>query len=203
MQSTLKRQCRPRLVHLLLTLGALCLAGAPATVAAQNVAEAPTSGTMTGTVNGEETEWRTVVLTTPDGEQNTASFTRMEMGPLTLFDFTLQGHQGNDYVKHALALSFGVFDEADLADCPCTIGDATATYWTTDSMFGQLYAGPVSLVIEAATKHADDHYSLEGTFAGSLVYMESAGNVDEDDLLEVDVSFGIERVDAEDLDLGS
>lgn len=202
MRNSLKSRFGPARLDLLFKAAALCFF-ALGSAFAQSVAEAPASGTMKGTLDGVETEWRTVVLEVPDGEQNTASFTRLAIGPVTLFDFTIQGHQGNEYVKNALALSFGVMNEAELADCPCEIRDATASYWTTESMFGKLYGGPVTLVIEKAVKLDDDHYSLEGSFSGSLVFMESAGNVDEDDILEVDVTFAIERVDGQDMDLNN
>lgn len=190
----------PRLLSILLALGLLAFTGSSL---AQNVAAAPTSGTLTGTLDGQEIEWRTVILDTPDGEQNTASANRMTVGPMTMLDFTLQGSQGDEYVKGALALSFGVFGAAGLEDCPCEIADATATYWTTGSMFGSFYTGPVTLVIDSAVQTAEDRWSLTGSFEGTLAFTETIPDVDEDDTVSIAVTFTVGRADVVELELGN
>lgn len=168
---------------------------------AQNVAEAETTGTITGTLNGEEFAWRTVLFDTPDGDQNTASYNRMSMGPITLFDFSLQGHFEDKFSEKAIVLEFAVFNEDDLLNCPCTFDDGGAMFFTTASMFGKVYVADGTLTLEMVEKLDDDTYAMSGTFVGEGVFMESAGNVDEENIMEFNINFSIDRVSAVDIEL--
>ena len=168
---------------------------------AQNVAAAETTGTITGTLNGEEFAWRTVLFDTPEGEQNTASYNRISMGPFTLFDFSLQGHFEDKFSEQAIVLGFAVFNEDDLLACPCTFDEGEAMYFTTSSMFGQVYVADGTLILETVEKLNDDTYAMTGTFVGEGVFMESAGQVDEENIMEFNINFSIERVSAVDIEL--
>lgn len=169
--------------------------------AAQNVAAAETTGTITGTLNGEEFAWRTVLFETPEGDQNTASFNRMAMGPITLFDFSLQGHFADQFTEQAIVLGFAIFNEDDLLHCPCTFDDAEAMYFTTSSMFGNVYVADGTLTVETAEKLDDDTYALSGTFVGEGIFMESPTNIDNDNVMEFHIDFSIDRVSAFDIEL--
>ena len=152
------------------------------------------TGTIQATLGGEERSWNTRGFETPDGYQATSSWSLISDIAASL---ALQGYTDDSFqVEEILSVEFaslGGFPN----DCPCTFAHAEVGYWTTSSMFGDVYLtdeGEVTLT--SVEQLGEDTYRIEGTFRGTLTFEEDVVDdiSDPDNTLEVEGSFVIERL---------
>ena len=154
-------------------------------------ADATTTGIITGSLGGEETTWRTVELDNGEAQINTATLTLfMDI----LHTYTLQGHQDDQMVEGAVAISF-VSYSAPLADCPCEL-TGEITYWTTTSAFRDLYTTDVATITVLEAEEVDvGVWRVGGTADGQLEYYESLTTGEPTgETMAVSLEFSIDRV---------
>ena len=194
----MKRRSVPSSAKLLVLVLAGCLL--PGAAGAQNLANASPSGTISGTLAGEQTEWHTFEIPVGDSVQNTASYLRM-MGEEGPHSYTVQGHRGSSYTLHSLSITFDTIF-GPLVDCPCT-AEGEVMYLPTSSMFSDIYmAEDATIQIDEVVDNGDGSYAMSGTVQATLLLYPSPGAQPvEGDTTDVDLTFDIDRMSEEILDL--
>jgi len=159
--------------------------------------DAEQTGTITGTVDGVQMEWRTVETDTEEGPQGSAHYVVM-LG--TMYDYTLQGHQGDSLVEGAIAIVFSSFT-GPVADCPCQL-TGEINYWTTSSAFNDLYLTTDAVItVHEAEEVSEGIWRLVGTAEGQLDYYESLMRPEPSgEPVPVMLEFEIDRVRGGDLE---
>ncbi|MFA5551311.1 MAG: hypothetical protein WDA03_06800 [Trueperaceae bacterium] len=155
------------------------------------LAEAVTTGIITGNLGGEETSWRTVELDSGEAQLHTSTLTvLMDI----LYTYTLQGHQDDQLVEGAVAISF-VSYSAPLADCPCEL-TGEITYWTTTSAFRDLYTTAEATITVLEAEEVDvGVWRVVGTAEGQLDYFESLTTGEPTgEPMDVSLEFSVDRV---------
>lgn len=171
----------------------LALAGWLSTAAAQF----ETIGTLTATLGGEARTWFAVAYE-DDGEvDGTASLTSLSVGPTTMYSLHLQGHVEPTFViEGTLAIDATFLSPLD--DCPCVIGTSEVYYFTTSSMFGDVYQSiTAELVVESFEMIDDGVAAVRGSFSALLGFVESPTSGEEPDperSLELAGQFVIDRM---------
>lgn len=157
------------------------------------------TGTISARLGDEVRTWSTIGTATDDGYQATASWTSFMDSFVTI---SIQGHTEAAFrVEGTLSIDathFGSFP----TDCPCDISEAEVMYWTSSSMFENVYVGEDAVVtLTTVEPLGGDAYRIEGTFSATLTFYPSAlGEPAGDDTLAVEGSFVIERLPRESLD---
>lgn len=183
-------------LFVLVLLGSLL----PGFADAQRLANATPSGTIAGTLAGEQAEWRTYEIPVGDSVQNTASYLRI-MGADGPHSYTVQGHRGSSYTQHSLSITFGTIF-GPLADCPCTV-EGEVMYLPTSSMFSDIYlAEGATIQVDEVVDLGDGSYSMKGSVQATLLFYPSpSAQPDEGNTRDVDVTFDIDHMSEEILDL--
>lgn len=141
----------------------------PAAAAQAWLDGAEVTGSISGTLDGTEFEWHSYLLDTPEGEQSTASYNTMMD---RLYNFTIEGKQGDNWVEGGVAIVFASFG-GPFADCPCEF-EGEVTYWTTTSIFADIMIdSEAAITITEAELLSDGSYRLAGTAEAQLLYYES------------------------------
>ncbi len=153
--------------------------------------DAERTGTITGTVDGIQMEWRTVETDTAEGPQGTANYIVMMD---TMYEYTLQGHQGDNLVEGAIAIVFSSFT-GPVANCPCQL-TGEINYWSTSSTFNDLYLTTDAVItVQEAEEIAEGVWRLVGTAEGQLDYYESLMRPEPSgEPITVTVEFSVDRV---------
>lgn len=133
--------------------------------------QARVTGSVSATLGGEERTWNTLALPTDEGTQGTATWSSI-MG--TVLTVSIQAHAEPRYaIEHAISIEVTTSGTMPPA-CPCTFHDATLTYWSTGSMFRDVYSDDAaSVVIDAFEPNGDGTYRVAGSFVGTLAYHAS------------------------------
>lgn len=113
MFAKLRRRTAPLLAMLFTLFGVVWAQGI--------LAEATTTGIITGSVGGEEATWQTIELESDEAQIHSAT---LSVFMDIMHTYTLQGHQNGEMVKGAVAISF-VSYSAPLVDCPCELTGET------------------------------------------------------------------------------
>lgn len=190
--ATMKNEALRRVLWLLL-LG-LPL---PAAAAQGSLADAETTGTISGTFDGSELQWQTLEMDMGDDTQSTATFSVvMDM----FHNYSLQGHQDRSLIEGTVAINFSSFT-GPLSDCPCEL-QGEITYWPTTSMFDDVYmAQDAVITVLEAEELADGVLRLVGTaqgqldFHASIMSQEATGEP-----VAIMLEFAVDRVHPVELD---
>ncbi|MDZ7801155.1 MAG: hypothetical protein U5K81_10230 [Trueperaceae bacterium] len=179
----------PRLPHHRPLLSVLVFAMIAGVALAQDV-----TGTITARMGGVERTWNTLGFDHPDGYQATASWSFLMDRFVSV---SIQGHPGTSpQLEEALAIDVSTFDGFP-TDCPCRIQQADVMYWSTSSMFEDVYIGTDAEVTFTVVEPLDDDtYRVEGSFSATLAYQARLGGpLDEGgDVLAVDGTFTVESL---------
>ena len=161
-------------------LAASLLAGA--------AAQSEVSGTIQGTLGGEERTWYTIRQETPEKTANTAEWSVM---PADIYAISIQGHREERFaVEGTLNLEFTFFGLPE--ECPCTPGDAHIIYFAT-SISQDLYEAEDPEVTLRELEVVDDEtLRLAGEFRATLYYRaDMMSELDLDESLEVEGTFEV------------
>ena len=161
-------------------------------LASQFAAAQGVTGTLAGTVDGEEREWVTFVLDTEEGPRSSASWNLLMD---RIFTLSIQGHSEPRFeVEGAIALSITEFSIP--SDCPCSFDNAEIFYWTSSSMLSDVYTSAGNtLTLTTFERLNDATFSARGTFAGTLMYQASpTSEPDAERTIEVQGTFDVQQI---------
>ena len=150
------------------------------------------TGTLTGTVDGEERAWVTFVLDTDDGPRSSASWNLLMD---RIFTMSIQGHREPRFqVEGAIALSITGFSVPSA--CPCSFENAEIFYWTSSSTLSDVYTSTGNTLTLTSFERLDDAtFSARGTFSGTLMYHASpTSEPDEERTIEVEGTFDVQQI---------
>lgn len=176
---------KPRASYLFALVLAMLL-GSPALAQATVI-----TGTLSGTVGDETFTWNTLGTEVEGEFQNTASW--VSIG--TFYSLSLQGHVGESFsVEDTLDITMTLYSVPE--NCPCTVTEADITYWTSSSMFDDVYiAEAAEVTLESFELVDDETFAVSGSLSVTLLFQESmTADLDESQTLELSGSFDIERV---------
>lgn len=153
------------------------------------------TGTVEAVINGESRSWYTMLLKVAETGQPTATWSD-DFGAT----FSIQAHPEQRFsVEGTLSIEFWAFEFP--GDCPCTFPEASVIFWSTSSMFENVYEDPEATVtITSIEPVGDGVFAVEGSFSATLVFQASLRDEpDPSDTLEVEGTFVIERMLREEL----
>lgn len=152
------------------------------------------TGTVTGTVAGEERSWNTNAQVRGDQVVNTASFLGDEYTSITILGQTEP--RVSSVTQGAFMLSLEMYGRPE--NCPCTFEDANLVYFAQPTMFQDFYEGDASLTFDTYERVDDDTYRATGSFTATVAHRKDPGTrPDPGDTLEVAGTFTIERLERE------
>lgn len=189
--SSFHRRTLPTTMVLLVLALVLALSGS---VLAQS---ARVLGTIEGTLGGEPRTWYALDLAGPDGSDPTASVTDFGFGLLSIS--IVAKPEQRFMVEGAISIDITVMGALD---CPCVFDDAEIVYWSSSSMFSDVYLsdepGMARVTITRWEQVADGVFALEGEVEAELVYHEGVfAEADESRTLRLEASISIGEVPEE------
>lgn len=151
-------------------------------------------GTVEGTLADEERTW--YALDYGEGEP-TASVMDFGFGLLSIS--IVANPEQRFMVEGALSIDIGVMGALE---CPCVFEDADVTYWSSTSMFSDLYVsdepGWARVTITRWEQLADGLYALEGEVEAELVYLAGiTANPDGERRLQLEATITIDELPEE------
>lgn len=159
------------------------------------VAQTSTTGTVNGSLDGEQRTWHVLEHRSEEGTESSSTMGAMPGFGGESYILDVQAHSEERFsVEGALHFS-GMLDS--LEGCPCELTFTDSMYWTTTSMFDEVYrALESSVVVESVAQVEDGIYRLTGRFSARLGFMESAMQEEPDATRTVVVegTFVLERV---------
>ena len=150
------------------------------------------TGTLTGTVDGEEANWVTFILDTDEGPHSSATWNLLMD---RIFTLSIQGHRGARFhVEGAIAVS--IAEPSIPSECPCSFDNAEIFYWTSSSMLSDVYTSAGnSLTLTSLERLDDGTFSAQGTFSGTLMYQASpTSEPDAERTIEVEGAFDVQQI---------
>lgn len=171
---------------------ALSLAGAA-------LAQAPRSlGTIEGTLGGEARTWYALDFGEAGEVEPTATITDFGFGVVQVS--IVANPEQRFMVSGALMIDISVFGTLE---CPCTFDDADVVWFSTSSMFGEIYVsddpGWAVVTITRWEQVDEGVYALEGEIEAELAFLESIGtDPDAERTLRLDATIRIDEVIEED-----
>lgn len=167
---------------LLLTIGA-------GLATAQSVA---VNGVIEATIDGEARRWTTLFVADSDeGAQSSASFYD---GGFGMLDLTVQGHLSEGSFQVAGALAITAMLMGGVPDgCPCPVPDPEILWFAGSGMFENVYRSiEATLVLDVVEPVGEGAWRVEGSFSGTLAYIERVGTEpDEDRTVQVSGTFAV------------
>lgn len=161
------------------------------------VAQFEVTGTIEGTIDGENRTWYTLEYASEEGLDGTAWLNNYGNDVFTMMFLEVQAHDEPRY-KTQGTLTLGGSLTQDLADCPCVLGEPDIMYFTSTSMFADVFTTiDAELIIESAEAADDGTIRLVGTFTALLGFVENAlqgTDPDPESTILVEGSFDLERV---------
>jgi hypothetical protein len=157
-------------------------------------AQVGVSGTLTGTLGGEERTWYAITAVEEGEAVSTATF--MSIGG-AFYIISIQGHDEPRFrVEGTLSVEVTMTGLPDPATCPCRADEASALYWNGSSMFSDLYEDEAAEVVFTVIALDGDRMRLEGEVRATLAYRASmTSGLDQTDTLELDATFEVDAVE--------
>lgn len=175
--------------RVLIVVGLLALLGSA-------VAQFEVSGTIEGAIDGEARTWYTLSFDSDQGPDGTAWLRYFGNDYYTMVSLEIQAHDEPRY-KTEGTLTLGGSLTQDLADCPCTLGEPDIMYFSSASMFSDVYQSiEAELIIESAVVLDDGAVRLSGTFTGLLGLVKEVMKGDDPDTertISVEGTFTLDR----------
>ncbi|MEX2501771.1 MAG: hypothetical protein WD336_05295 [Trueperaceae bacterium] len=185
-------------------IAAIALATGLSAAVAQ--AEFEVLGTVDATIDGEPGTWYALGYDAGDGEEDATVHYQLLFG--SMFSLQIQAHVEPRYqLEGTLALQGSSFAGVP-SDCPCTLSEPEASYWSTSAMLEDVYmvdrdAPDAEVILDAFEPIGDDAYRAEGSFRVVVHrYASVMGPPDLDDTLVLEGTFSVDRVPYLDVDLG-
>lgn len=175
--------------RVLIVVGLLALLGSA-------VAQFEVSGTIEGAIDGEARTWYTLSFDSDQGPDGTAWLRDFGNDYYTMVSLEIQAHDEPRY-KTEGTLTLGGSLTQDFADCPCTLGEPDIMYFSSASMFSDVYQSiEAELIIESAVVLDDGAVRLSGTFTGLLGLVKEVMKGDDPDTertISVEGTFTLDR----------
>lgn len=149
--------------------------GFPSFAAAQTTV----TGGVTATFDGEERTWYILEHQSDARSQSSANMMVMDTFSGPVYTVDIQAHPEERFsVEGALHIS-GMLDSIE--GCPCALTLTDALYWTTSSMFNEVYQAVESeMTVETVEEVGEGVFRLTGSFSARLGFVESAMQGDPD-----------------------
>ena len=183
-------------IHRAATLGfALLLILAFTAVA---LAQSPrTIGTVEGNLDGEAWTWYALDFGGPGEVEPTAYFSDFGFGLLQIS--IVANPEQRFMVQGALSIDIAVMGGLD---CPCVFDDAEVVWWSTSSMFNEVFVsdepGWARVTITRWEPVGEGVYVLEGQVEAELVFIERLGSEpNADRVRRLDATFRIDELPEE------
>lgn len=155
------------------------------------------SGTVEGTVDGDARTWYTLEYASDQGADGTAWLRNLGNDMFTMMMVEIQAHDEPRY-KTEGTLSLGGSLTQAFGDCPCTLSEVQILYFSSSSMFTDVYQSiQAEMIVESAQPADDGTIHLTGTFSARLGLVEDAMQGTEPDperAIDVAGSFDLGRV---------
>lgn len=170
-----------------------CLAVVATPVA---MAQFTVTGTVTGTLAGEERTWYALEYQAQDqgGADGTTWLRNLGFGPVTLLGFEVEAHAQETFGIEGTLLLSGMLASLD---CPCVADEVDISYISTPSMLEDVYAMLEGELVVTTLEMSDDGtYRVTGTFRALLGLVEDlrTDEPDPDQTIEVAGEFALDRV---------
>lgn len=154
------------------------------------------TGTVTGTLAGEERTWYALEYQSQaeEGTDGTSWLRNMGFGPVTLLSFEVEAHTQQAYGIEGTLLLSGMLGSLD---CPCVADEVDIRYISTPSMLEDVYAMLEGELVVATLEMSDDGtYRVTGTFRALLGHVEDlrTDEPDPEQTIEVAGEFALDRV---------
>lgn len=154
------------------------------------------TGTVTGTLAGEERTWYALEYQSQaeEGADGTSWLRNMGFGPVTLLSFEVEAHAQQAYGIEGTLLLSGMLGSLD---CPCVADEVDIRYISTPSMLEDVYAMLEGELVVATLEMSDDGtYRVTGTFRALLGHVEDlrTDEPDPEQTIEVAGEFALDRV---------
>jgi hypothetical protein len=174
------------------TASAIALALALAAIALAQ--DTRTLGTIEGLLGGEERTWYALDYGGTGEVEPTATVTDYGFGMLQI-SVTANLEQ-RFMVTGSLMIDISVMGELD---CPCVFDDADVVWWSSSSMFNELYVsddpGWARVTITRWESVGEGVFALEGEVEAELVFLEGiASEPDADRTLRLEATIRIDEV---------
>jgi len=170
------------------------LAAAMVTTAAAQVTFSVT-GTVTGTLDGEERAWNVLEYDAGEGPDSTSWLRTLSVGPVTLIMLEVQAHPGERFAIEGTLVLGGVL--GSLEGCPCAVSEPEVTYVPTESLFEDVYKSlDAEVVVSSLERSADGTYRVTGTFRALLGHVGDIrrDRPDPDMTMRVEGRFALDHV---------
>jgi len=156
-----------------------------------------TLGTIEGLLGGEERTWYALDYGGTGDVEPTATVTDFGFGMLQI-SLTANLEQ-RFMVEGSLMIDISVMGELD---CPCVFDDADVVWWSSSSMFRELYVsdapGRARVTVTRWEQVDEGVFALEGEIEAELVFLEGIGSEpDADRTLRLEATIRIDEVHEE------
>lgn len=158
---------------------------------------ARTLGTIEGTLGGEPRTWYALDFGGQGDIESTASFTDFGFGMMVLS--LVANPEQRFMVEGALSIDVTVMGGLD---CPCVFDDAEVVWWSTSSMFSELFVsdepGWARVTITRWEQRDEGVFVLEGEVEAELAFLAGiTADPDGDRTLRLEATFRIDEVHEE------
>ena len=167
-------------------------------LAAAGLAQSARSlGTIEGTLGGEPRTWYALDFGGAGDVESTATVTDFGFGVLQIS--VVANPERRFMVEGALSIDLAVMGALD---CPCVFDDADVVWWSSSSMFNELYVsdepGWARVTIDRWEPVAEGVFALQGEVEAELVFLAGLGSEpDGERMLRLEATFAIDEVHEE------